>query len=376
MRGRAGIVIWCVFLIGCTYSFADSEGEIACAQFAANGLLAEVSVQKGDLHLQIVNSGKTYAAPAQQVSPEASNCELFFSADNQWLAIGIEHAVKSSWGVQIQVWNVQKNRWDATFDVDPRPGLTGYVSLAGFFEKENKVVITGRENEARNARLTTLLSSLDGKAVDGPGYPRDIPAEVDSGRNRVWSSKGTDKCFMAAAPLIGNLVTGAEVNRPPIQGNCIGPAPIGFPKQNTIVGAASDGDGKTWVWSLLIDSNKSDMISLPPPSKHALDKWVQATVQPLLSIAPDGQAFAVQRTSTHWSHFDHPRDRADEIIVVGSTPLRFVQVVKPQHCSFVHAFAVNHDGNNVELAARGCGKWKSITIPITGKATIGSRKRH
>jgi hypothetical protein len=368
MRTRTGILIGYLLLIGCTYSFADSETEVACAKFADNGLLAEVSIQKGALHLQIVKDGKSSGAPVQQVSPEASNCELFFSADNQWLAIGTEHAVKSSWSVQIQVWNVQKNEWHTRFDVDPKPGLTGYVSLVGFFEKKNELVITGREDEARNAPLTSMLLNMDGKTVDGPGYPRDVPAEVDTEHNRVWSSKGADKCLMTAAPLVGNLVPGAEVNRPPIQGNCIGPSPIGFPKHKTIIGAASDGDGKTWVWSLLIDNNKSNTISLDAPSKHALDKWVQATVQPPLSMSPDGQVFAVQRTSTHWSHFDQPRDTVDEIIVMGSEPLRFLQVVKPQHCSFVKAFAVNHDGNNVELAARWCGKWKSATIPLVATA--------
>jgi hypothetical protein len=85
-------------------------------------------------------------------------------------------------------------------------------------------------------------------------------------------------------------------------------------------------------------------------------------------MSPDGQVFAVQRTSTHWSHFDQPRDTADQIIVVGLEPLRFLQVVKPQHCSSLNAFAVNHDGNNVELAARWCGKWKNTTIPLVGTA--------
>lgn len=367
MRARTVILIG-FLLIGCIYAFADSETtELACAKFGDKGILAEVSIQKGALHLQIVKDGKTSDAPVQQVSPEASNCELFFSADNQWLAIGTEHAVKSSWSVQVQVWNVQKSEWHTRFDVDPKPGLTGYVSLAGFFEKKNELVITGREDEARNAPLTSVLFNMDGKAVDVPGYPRDVPAEVDSGHNRVWSSKGTDKCLMTAAPLVGNLVPGAEVNRP-IQGNCIGPSPIGFPTQNTIIGAASDGDGKTWAWSVLIDNNKSTTISLAPPSKHVLDKWVQATVQPPLSMSPDGQVFAVQRTSTHWSHFDQPRDTGDQIIVVGLEPLRFLQVVKPQHCSFVNAFAVNHDGNNVELAARWCGKWKNTTIPLVATA--------
>lgn len=364
MRTRIGFQIGCVLLIGCIYSFADSEREIACVKFADNGMLAEVSIQKGASHLQIVNEGKTYDAPVQQISPDASNCELFFSVDNQWLAIGTEHAVKSGWSVHIQLWNIEKNEWHAQFDVDPRPGLTGYVSLAGFFEKRNELVITGRKDEARNALLTSMLLNMEGKTVDGPDHPREVPAEVDSGRNREWSSKGTDKCLMIAAPLVGNLVTGPEVNRPAIQGNCIGPSPIGFPNQNMIIGAASDGDGKTWVWSILIATNKSTMISLALPSKHALDKWVQATVQLPLSIAPDGQVFAVQRTSTHWSHFDHPRDTVNEIIVVGLKPLRFLEVVKPKDCSSVNAFAVDHHGDDVELVGRWCGKWKSTTIPM------------
>ncbi|HLW87990.1 MAG TPA: hypothetical protein VKR57_05820 [Terriglobales bacterium] len=365
MRTRTGILIGCLLLIGCAYAFADSETEIACAKFAGNGMLAEVSIQKGALHLQLPNEGKTPAAPVQQVSPEASNCELFFSADNQWLAIGTEHAVKSGWSVRVQVWNVQKKEWHAQFDVDPKPGLTGYVSLAGFFEQNNELVITGRQSEERNAPLTSMLVNMDGKIVDGPDYPRDVPAEVDTGRNRVWSSKGADKCLMTAAPLVGNLIPGPEVTRPPIQGNCIGPSPIGFPKQNTTIGAASDGDGKTWAWSILTDTNKSNVISLAPPAKHALDKWVQATVQPSLSISPDGQVFAVQRTSMHWSHFDQPRDTVNEIVVVALEPLHFLQVVKPKACSSVSAFAVDHHGDHVEVVGRWCGKWMSTTIPIS-----------
>jgi hypothetical protein len=34
-----------------------------------------------------------------------------------------------------------------------RHGLTGYVSLAGFFQRENKLIITGRQDDTRNASL-------------------------------------------------------------------------------------------------------------------------------------------------------------------------------------------------------------------------------
>lgn len=365
MNKQASLFVWCFLLLGSAYSLAaDNTVEIACARFASTGVLAEVSIRNGDLHLQVVDVGKHQDARVQQVSPGASNCELFFSADDQWLAIGTERAVRNSWSVRVHVWDVRKGEWHSQFDVDPKPGLTGYVSLVGFFQRETKLIITGRQDDTRDAPLTSVLVSMEGKALDGPGYPRESPAQVDAERNREWSSKGTDGCVMSSASLIGNSVRGSQVNRPAIQGNCVGSAPVGFPGQNTIIGVAADGDGKTWAWSVSVDTNKSTKTSLAAPSKDLADKWVQATVQPFLSISPDGKVFAVQRTSTHWSHFDNPRATVNELIVAGVEPLRFLQVVKPKSCSSVSAFAVNHRVGNVEVVGRRCGEWKTDTVAI------------
>jgi hypothetical protein len=369
MKKRVGPFVWCFLLLGSTCSLAadNTAPEIACAKFAGSGVLAEVSIRNGDLHLQLVAAGKSQDAPVQQVSSEASNCELFFSADSQWLAIGTERAVKSSWIVRVHVWDVRKSEWHGQFDVDPKPGLTGYVSLAGFFQKENKLIITGRQDDTRSAPLTSMLVSIGGKELDGPGYPRESPAVVDAERDRVWSSKGTDGCTMSSASLIGNLVKGPQVNRPAIQGNCVGPSPVGFPGQSSIVGVASDGDGRAWGWSVAVDTNKSSQTSLAAPTKDAGDKWVQATIQPFLSISPDGRAFAVQRTSTHWNRADNPREMVNEIVVAEVEPLRFLQVVKPKSCSSLSAFAVTHHDNNVEVVGRWCGEWKDTTFPVTAE---------
>jgi hypothetical protein len=365
MKNRVGAFVWCFLLLGSTGSLAtDNTVEIACAKFAGSGTLAEVSIRNGDLRLQLVDAGKSQDTPAQQVSSEASNCELFFSADSQWLAIGTERPVKNSWSVRVHVWDVRKSEWHGQFDVDPKPGLKGYVSLAGFFQKENKLIITGRQDDTRSAPLTSMLVSIEGRELDRPGYFRESPAAVDAERDRVWSSKRTDGCTMSSASLIGNLVKGPEVNRPAIQGNCVGPSPMGFPGQNNIVGVASDGDGRAWAWSVAVDTNKGSETSLAAPTKDAGDKWVQATIQPFLSISPDGEVFAVQRTSTHWNHADNPRELVNEIVVAEVEPLRFLRVVKPKSCSSVSAFAVTHHDNNVEVVGRWCGEWKGTTFPV------------
>ncbi len=368
MKKRIGFFVWCFLLMGGTCSLAaENTVETACAKFASNGVLAEVSIKNGELHLQLVGAGKSQGASAQQVSFEASNCELFFSADSQWLAIGTEHAVKNSWSVRVHVWDVRKSEWHGQFDLVTKPGLRGYVSLAGFFQKENKLIITGRQDDTRDAPLTSMLVSIEGKELDGPGYPRESPAVVDAERGRVWSSKGTDGCTMSSASLIGNLVKGPEVNRPAIQGNCVGPSPVGFPGQDTIIGVASDGDGRAWAWSVAVDTNKSSKTSLVAPTKDAGDKWVQATIQPFLSISPDGQVFAVQRTSTHWNRTDNPREMVNEIVVAEVEPPRFLQVVKPKSCSSLSAFAVKHHDSNVEVVGRWCGEWKDNTFPVTAE---------
>lgn len=365
MKKRIAFFISCFLLLGSTCSLAaDNAPEIACAKFANSGTVAEVSVRNGDLHLQLVGVGKTQDTPAQQVSPGTSNCEVFFSADSQWLAIGTEHAVKNSWGVSVHIWDVHKSEWHVQFDVDPKPGLTGYVSLAGFLEQENKLIITGRQDDTRSAPLTSMSVSVDGKTLDGPGYPREAPAEVDTERNRVWSSKGADGCVMSSASLIGSVAKGPEVNRPAIQGNCVGPSAVGFPGQNTIIGVGADGDGTAWAWSVSTDTNKSSKTSLAAPFKSLADKWVQAIIQPFLSVSPDGQVFAVQRTSTHWSRFDNPRDTVNEVVLAEVEPLRFLQVVKPKSCSSVSAFAVSHHADSGEVVGRWCGEWKTDTMAV------------
>jgi hypothetical protein len=365
MSKQVSLSVWCFLLLGSAYTLAaDNTVDIACARFANSGVLAEVSITNGDLHLQVVDAGKQQEALVQQVSPGSSNCELFFSADDQWLAIGTERTARNIWSVRVHVWDVRKGAWHSQFDVDPKPGLTGYVSLAGFFQRENKLIITGRQDDTRDARLTSVLVSMEGKTLDGPGYPRESPAQVDAERNREWSGKGTDGCVMSSASLIGNPVRGSEVNRPAIQGNCIGPEPIGFPGQNTIIGVAADGDGRTWAWSVSVDTNRSTKTFLAAPSKDLADKWVQITVQPFLSISPDGQFFAVQRTSTHWSHFDNPRAIVNELLVAGVEQLRFLQIVKLKSCSSVSAFAVNHRAGNLEVVGRWCGEWKTDMVAI------------
>jgi hypothetical protein len=367
MKKQIGLFTWFLLLAGTTRSWATGNPvEIACAKFASNGLLGEVSIRTGDLRLELVGEGKHQSVPVQRVNPESSNCELFFSADSQWLAIGTEHAAGKSWSVRVLVWDVRKGEWNSQFDVDPKPLLTGYVSLAGFFQQENKLIITGRQYDTRDAKVTSVLVSLDGKELDGPGYPRESPAEVDAERNRIWSSKGADRCIMSAAPLIGNVVKGPEINRPAIEENCIGPSPVGFPGPNTVVGAVSDGDGRVWAWSVAVNTNRSSRTSLAAPSKGLADKWVQATIQPLLAISPDGQVFAVQRTSIHWSHFDNPRETVNELAVAGVEPLRFLQVVKPKSCSSVTAFAVNHRAESVEVVGRWCGEWVNTDLTVAG----------
>jgi hypothetical protein len=366
MNKQVNLLVWCFLLLGSTYALAaDSSVEIACAKFARSGELAMVSIKNGDLSLEVVGAGKSQNAPVQQVGAEASNCELFFSADSEWLAIGTERGAGSSrWSVRIHVWDVRKGEWHSQFDVDPRPGLTGYVSLVGFFQQEDKLVITGRQDDTRDAPLTSVLVSMEGKALDGASHPHESPAVADAETNRVWSSTGMDGCIMSSAPLIGNLVKGPKVARPAIQGNCVGPAPVGFTGQDTIIGVAADGDGRAWAWSVSADTNRGSKTSIAAPPKDPADKWVQATIQPFLSISPDGQVFAVQRTSTHWSRFDNPRATVDEVLVGGLDPLRFLQVVKPKSCSSVSAFAVNHHAGKVEVVGRWCGEWKSDTFAM------------
>ena len=94
---------------------------------------------------------------------------------------------------------------------------------------------------------------------------------------------------------------------------------------------------------------------------------MQATIQPFLSISPDGQVFAVQRTSTHWNRADNPREMVNEIVVAEFEPLRFLQVVKPKSCTSLSAFAVNHRDSYVEVVGRWCGEWKDNTFLVTAQ---------
>ena len=353
---------------GSILAFAlDSGGEVACASFAGDRRVAEISIETGSLHLGVSDGGKSESAPIEQIGFEPSNCEAFFSQNDQWLAIGVERPLGSNWGLHVLVWDVNRREWHKSFDIDPRPGLTGYVSLAGFYRGQTKLAVIGRQDDGRSASLTSALVSLEGKVLDGPGYPRNWPAEADAQRDRVWTSGGPDGCLMSSFPLIGTVVKGSQVIRPGIQGSCSGPSPIGFPEENMIIGAAGDGQGRTWAWRVSIDTDTKEKTSLESTSKRAGDKWVQAVVQPFLSISQDGKFFAIQRTTTHWSHFDNPREMVNEIVVGEVQPLRFLQVLKPKACSSVSAFAIGYHDDAVEVVGRWCGEWKTNAVAVPDK---------
>ncbi len=339
----------------------------ACAAFSQSGDLAEVTVNNGVLFFRLIRPDggeKTYREP---VAKDEEDCQVFFPVKAGSVAV-VTRIGKE--GARVRVWSSETEKWGSRFDIEPRSGLVGRLSVRGFWNGGTDLVVTGRQRESSDAPLTSMLVDSTGKVVSSPGNPRPAFA-VDARRNRAWAlvKDGPKGCISRPVRLRDGSLPIAGSDLPELPCDCFAGGLRGFPNANSVVGANGKGNGGTWVWACQSGKSSPSKLLLPSPPKRFLDRWVDSGPADL-TVSPDGKFFAVVVGVTEWWAADTVRSNRNVVHVFQTDPLQQITRFEGRgKCKALFAAAVGDFEGRLRIALNWCGKWKvqTITSPKSGR---------
>lgn len=358
-----------LFLLGLlpVVSVGKQRGQFPCgsAAFSRHGDLAELTVVGRALSLDIIRADGTHESGRTTISsnPYGVECSVFITDDGTLAAVVTRLPLKER--ESIQVWDVTSAKWRSSFDIVPRPGLEGRITVLGFWKGGHDLLV----ESATRSVLALALVDVSGKLVDGPAQI-DHAIDVDTAHGRVWISRpGANSydvfAFDFASP------PGEPVARANLPSDCSGMSTqtVGFPVPDMLVGARNWGSTQiTVVSSCELKTGSHSQVRIPPPRKQFLDAYVDAGPSQL-EVSPSGKFFAVRLAVTRWSHFDTQRAVWHDLYVFQTDPLRQIAKFgrkKGRWCWALDAFAVGDAGGVARVATDWCGNWKVQALPRAG----------
>lgn len=339
---------------------------ISCARaaFSSQGNLVALTVSGQALHLEITraNGARESARATVQTDQYGHvNCSVFVSSDGSLAAIVTRIPLGDP--ESVRVWDIAAAKWRSSFELTPRVGLEGRITVLGFWKGGRDLAVqSDKLLDSRGIKQAVALVLVDstGRVVAGP-KPDDEPAgALDVERGALWVGvpSSTTDCSRRTVTFMGNSLAAkdAATSVPRVPCSCFAGGLHGF-AAGLPVGAEGKHDGVgTWVWSCLL-AGKMQKLSLPSPPKQLLDRWVDSGPADL-GISPHGNFFGVVVEVTRWSHFDTQRAEWNELYIFQTSPLREVGKVGPVGgCRALKGFAVGEAGGKARAAMDWCGKW-------------------
>ena len=337
----------------------------ACAAFSQRGDLAEVTVDKGVLSFRLIRPDGGEKTYRETIAQDEEDCQVFFPVKAGVVAV-VTRIGKE--GARVRAWNSESEKWESRFDIEPRSGLVGRLSVRGFWNGGPDLVVTGRQRESSDAPLTSMLVDSAGNVVSSPGNPRPAFA-VDARRNRAWSlvKDGPKGCISRPVRLTDGSLPSPGSDLPELPCDCFAGGLRGFPTANSVVGANGKGNGGTWVWACQSGRSSPSKLLLSSPPKRFLDRWVDSGPADL-TVSPDGKFFAVVVGVTEWWATDTVRSNWNDVYVFQTEPLRELSGFKGKgKCRALYAVAVGDFAGIPHVAMNWCGKWEIRTV-------VGSEK--
>lgn len=150
MRNQNKILLLLVVMTTCV-SAQEAPVWTACSAFGPDGSSATVTVAT-DITLKLTNpAGKvsSLTLPLRYPVPERvyrflDHCEIYFSQDSEFVALGISRKVYQSkfTRIHIAVAEAKSATWVSDWDVQPRGEFLS-ASLAGFLDDSTSLVVVG-----------------------------------------------------------------------------------------------------------------------------------------------------------------------------------------------------------------------------------------
>lgn len=334
-----------------------------CVAVSTPGGSAAISLTARNLSLEITDpSGHstTLSAPLQA---EGDECRTVFNHKANLLAVGVRKQFDTTHSLRILIANTESPKWVANFSVEPQAGLQAPLSLVGFLEETESLVVEGSAEKTANAIATTvgtILVDTSGKALSAAPFERTLegrpPSFADAVHNRLWYLSSPHFCPIRSTTLTGNPMQGPAVGSLPNERSYCLPNVVGYPDSGTLVLAATMSDGDA-VWRIDLTAGTGEKISTP---RDHFPKGDQ--IDGNGSLSPDGQVFAFARHQFSYGHFDNFSYKGSDIVVVQVRPLRLLGAVIPGGDLYQHGFAVDHRDGRTSVLLFSNGDWKRLFV--------------
>lgn len=354
----------------------------ACAAFAPDGSAAAATTDTTTLSLEIteplgkvehMHLGLHFSVPSWQLENQSMRtrlyrCQVFFNSASNLVVVCVAPGGFPAFQdhLQIAVADLRSLKWVGDFTVGPQPGFVP-LALAGFFERTNRLVVTGGPpghavTGIQNSLFASLLVDPSGKELvaipairAGLGRSHGAPGTfyADAVHNRLWGFP----CELYSAPyskqpLCPALSTTLIGEQAPIsQFN-----PGGYTNKRTDlwmapgVFAATDADtiliaenslGVDTIWRVDIKKKTLDRFVLPKRRHYPRFEEIHGQA----SVSPDGQVLAVpllQYTLAFPYLVDNYVVKGTDIAVVDLHPFQLLGFLPHGRSRYTPAFAVDH----------------------------------
>jgi hypothetical protein len=349
----------------------------SCATFALNGDSAFAAVETNGIFLEITGSGGTvshlnlplrYPAPAQPANLTISRnnwtCAVYFNhqSDVVALAVGSQFGKHEVAHLQVGVAELKTATWIGNFGVEPQLDFVP-LSLAGFLEDTNSLVISGTIKNRRGAEqddlpATVVLSPL-GEPVSSSTPTARKPTEAtdafrsyaDALHNRLWLFACSDTrvkpyhvpfCPVSVTSLVGEDLYSATLEPGSYSGKrdtlWMWPRAFAAPDSNSIL-IAETVSGKDMVWRVDMQKRSIDRFELP----H--NHFVKYNGLRDIALSPDGEVLAVllNQIELGFPYFvDNYVFRGTDVAVIQARPFRLLGMIPHRDSSYTAALAVDH----------------------------------
>ena len=267
-------------------------------------------------------------------------------------------------------------KWVGNFSAEPQAGLQAPLSLVGFLEETESLVVEGSAEKIANATATavgTILVDTSGRALSVAPFERTLEGRPesfsDAVHNRLWYVSSPHFCPIRSTTLTGNPMQGPEGASLPNERSYCLPNVVGYPDSGTLVLAATMSDGDA-VWRIDLTAGTGEKISAP---RDHFPKGDQ--IDGNGSLSPDGQVFAFARHRFSYGHFDNFSYKGSDIVVVQVRPLRLLGVISPDDNVYQHGFAVDHREGNTTVLLFSQGTWKRLPVEASKRnAAVDPKK--
>lgn len=362
------------FVFGVLPAVCMAKGQksvIPCARaaFSAEGDLLAVAVNGRTLDLEVTRADGARESGRATIRTDQYgdvDCSLFVSSDGSLAAVVTR--VPGENAESVRVWDLAAGKWRSSFELAPRKGLDGRITVLGFWKGGRDLAVEGDKLlDSRGIEQESALALVDtmGSVVAGP-KPEEPVGELDAERGASWvhvPGSATD-CFRTALSFTSNNLTSirASTDAPHVPCSCFAGGLHGFAAGGFPVGAKGRHDGiGTWVWSCTPTSSLQ-RLSLPSPKKQFLDRWVESGPADL-EVSPHGKFFVVVAQVTRWSWFDTQRAEWDELHIFRASPFQEIGRVGPTRgCRGIMNFALDDADGKARLAVNWCGRWNTETV--------------